>query len=292
MRQLPRDISPRRELGQNFLVDERALTREVELARIAAGDTVLEIGPGIGYLTERLAQQAGQDGQVVAVERDRQFASRLESLTRRYRNISVIWGDAVTVALPQFDRLVANLPYRVALPVLLRLLEYPFAGGLVMVQQDMARNICAGPGEAGYGWLGVTVQRLARAELLDTVPRTAFAPAPEVDSALVRLEPNGAPFPVPSAAAFRQLLDFLFLHRAAKLIAALQRLDDGPAVAPLLPARLRGKQVPQLTPAEFGEVSRFLDAHDVTLPAISDSVKRRAQQPRRKAAARRRPGSR
>lgn len=289
MRDLPRDIRPRRELGQNFLVDERILAREVELAGIAAGDTVLEIGAGIGNLTERLARQAGQ---VVAVERDRQFASRLDSLTRRYRNVSVIWGDARTVRLPQFDRLVANLPYRVALPALLRLLDCTFAGGLVMVQQEMARHICAGPGEAGYGWLGVTVQRLARVELLDTVPRAAFAPAPDVDSALVRLEPADAPFPVASAAAFRQLLDFLFLHRADRLAGALQRLPGAGDVASLLPGRLRGKQVSQLTPAEFGEVSRFLDAHDAALPVISNSVKRRAQQPRQQPTAPRRSGSR
>ena len=275
MRDLPPGVSPHRQLGQNFLLDERVLAREVELAAIAAGDTVLEVGPGIGNLTGLLAQRAGQ---VVAVERDRQFAARLDALAARYRNVSVIWGDARTVRLPRFDRVVANLPYRVALPVLFRLLECPFTAGLIMVQQDMARHICAGPGEAGYGRLGVTVQRLASAELLDTVPRTAFAPAPDVDSALVRLRPAGSPFPVASDAAFRRLLDFLFLHREDRLTGALQRLDGARAVAPRLPARLRGKQVTQLTPAEFGEVSRFLDSFDVRLPVISDSVKRRAHQ--------------
>jgi 16S rRNA (adenine1518-N6/adenine1519-N6)-dimethyltransferase len=289
VRDLPRDVSPNQQLGQNFLMDERVLAREVELAGIAAGDTVLEVGAGIGNLTGLLARRAGQ---VVAVERDRQFAARLDGLTARHPNVSVIWGDARTVRLPRFDRVVANLPYRVALPVLFRLLEHPFTAGLIMVQQDMARHICAGPGEAGYGRLSVTVQRLASAQLLETVPRTAFAPAPDVDSALVRLRPAGNPFPVASDAAFRRLLDYLFLHRDDRLIGALQRLDGARAVAPLLPGRLRGKQVIQLTPAEFGEVSRFLDARDVALPVVSDSVKRRAQQLRQRPSAARRQGSR
>ena len=284
MRDLPSDVGPHRQLGQNFLMDERILAREVELAGIAAGDTVLEVGPGIGNLTELLARRAGQ---VVTVERDRQFAERLDRLTARHPNVTVIWGDARTIRLPRFDRVVANLPYRVALPVLFRLLERPFTAGLIMVQQDMARHICAAPGERGYGRLSVTVQRLARAELLDTVPRAAFAPAPEVDSALVRLRPEARPFPVASDAAFRRLLDYLFLHRDERLIGALQQLDAARGIAPQLPARLRGRQVTQLTPAELGEVSRFLDARDVVLPVVSNTEKRRAQQQRPAPTARR-----
>ena len=284
MRDLPSDVGPHRQLGQNFLMDERILAREVELAGIAAGDTVLEVGPGIGNLTELLARRAGQ---VVTVERDRQFAERLDRLTARHPNVTVIWGDARTIRLPRFDRVVANLPYRIALPVLFRLLERPFTAGLIMVQQDMARHICAAPGEPGYGRLSVTVQRLARAELLDTVPRAAFAPAPEVDSALVRLRPEARPFPVASDAGFRRLLDYLFLHRDERLIGALQQLDAARGVAPQLPARLRGRQVTQLTPAELGEVSRFLDARDVALPVVSNTEKRRAQQQRSAPTARR-----
>jgi 16S rRNA (adenine1518-N6/adenine1519-N6)-dimethyltransferase len=253
------------------------LDREIGYADVAAEDTVLEIGAGTGNLTAGLAARARR---VVAVECDRQFAACLDRLADEHGNVAILWGDARTVPFPPFDRVVANLPYRVALPIIFRLLDYPFGCAVLILQQDMAQHLCAGAGQAGYGRLSVTVQRLALAELLDTVPRQAFSPPPEVASAMVRLRPIAAPFPVGSDAAFRQLLDYLFLHRDDRLASALQRLGDARAAVPALPRRLRDRPVAQLTPAEFGEISRFLDSRGVRLPKVSDSVKRRAQQRR------------
>jgi 16S rRNA (adenine1518-N6/adenine1519-N6)-dimethyltransferase len=286
---MPRDISPQRQLGQNFVLDERILEREIDYADIAAEDTVLEIGAGFGNLTERLAVRAGN---VIAVEFDRQFKNRLESLASIHGNISLIWGDARSVLLPPFNKVVANLPYRVALPIVFRLLDYPFGTAALLIQETMAQRICAGPGEAGYGRLSVTVQRLAHADLLDTVPRTAFSPAPDVDSAIVRLRPVAAPFSVAPAEAFRRLLDHLFLYRDDKLIFALQRLASAHAVALLLPKELRNRQVCQMTPAELGEVSRFLDSRKVDLPATSKAAKRKAGKPGLRPNAARRPVAR
>lgn len=282
---IPRNIKPQRQLGQNFLMDERVLEREVAYASITAEDTVLEVGAGIGNLTELLAVSSGH---VVAVEYDRQFKDRLEGLARVHGNISIIWGDALTVQLPSFSKVVANLPYRMALPIVLRLLSNPFENGVLMFQKDMAQHICAAPGEAGYGRLSVTVQRLAHTELLDTVPSMAFSPAPDVASAIVRLRPVDVPFPVASAEAFKRLLDHLLFYRDDKLSLALQRLSSEPAqaAAPLLPNKLRNKQVSQMTPEEFGEVSRFLDSHKVDLPAISNTAKRKAQKLRKQPEAR------
>ncbi len=279
MTDLLRNIRPQPELGQSFLMDGRILAREVGYAQVGAEDTVLEIGAGIGNLTEHLATRAGQ---VIAVECDQQFRPRLESLAEALGNITPLWGDALDVPLPLFSKVVSNLPYRIALPLILRLLDYPFSQGVVMLQENMARHICAGPGDAGYGRISVTVQRLARTQLLDTVPRSAFAPAPSVDSALVRLSPVASPFGVASAEAFKRLLDHAFLHREDALSAALRRLPGADAVAALLPRRLRGKLVCQLTPEELGEVSRFLDAHKVRLTAVSDAAKRTAQKPRQR----------
>lgn len=269
-----RGTRPQRDLGQNFLTDERFLDSEISYARVGPQDTVLEIGAGPGNLTERLASMAGH---VVAVEYDRQFRARLGSLARSRANITLIWGDALEVPLPSFTKVVANLPYRVALPVLLRLLGRRFDAGVVIVQKDMARKICAGPGQAGYGRVSVIVQRLAPAELLQVVPGSAFSPPPRVDSAIVRVRPVSDPFPVAAGEEFSRLLDNSFLHRDAKLGAALGRVAEAAA---LLPARLRDKQVSRLAPEEFGEVSRFLESRKVRLPAVSDSAKRRAQPPR------------
>ncbi len=272
---MPGGDRPRLDLGQNFLVDKASLDAEISYAGVTAGDTVLEVGAGTGNLTERLATRAGR---VVAIEYDRQFRARLESIANAAGNVTLVWGDALTVGLPAFSKVVANLPYRVALPVIMRLLDQPFDSAVLIVQKDMAQKICAGPGEAGYGRVSVTVQRLARAELLDTVPRSAFSPPPSVDSAMLRLTPVSDPFPVGSPEAFRRLLDNLFLRRGGKLADGLPGLAE---VTALLPGRLRGKQVSQLTPGEFGEVSRFLDSHKVRLPAVRNSAKRTAQATRR-----------
>jgi 16S rRNA (adenine1518-N6/adenine1519-N6)-dimethyltransferase len=268
---MPRRARPQLDLGQHFLVDEASLDAEIRYASVTATDTVLEIGAGPGNLTERLAARAGR---VVVIEYDRQFRPRLETVAAAKKNVTLVWGDAVTVELPPFTKVVANLPYRVALPVIMRLLEQPFDSAVLIVQKDMAQKICAAPGEPGYGRVSVTVQRLARAELLDTVARSAFSPPPRVDSAMLRLTPVKDPFPVGSAEAFRRLLDNVFLHRGEKLADALPGLAD---VAALLPGRLRGRQVSALSPEEFGEISRFLDSHKVRLPAVRDSVKRTAQ---------------
>jgi 16S rRNA (adenine1518-N6/adenine1519-N6)-dimethyltransferase len=276
---LPRDIRPQPRLGQSFLMEGRILECEIDYAGVGAEDTVLEVGAGIGNLTERLATRAGQ---VIAIEYDQQFRPRLDSLAETHGNITPLWGDALAVPLPPFSKVVSNLPYRVALPIILRLLDYPFASGVVMLQANMARRICAGPGEAGYGRISVTVQRLARTQLLDTVPRSAFSPEPSVDSAMVRLWPVTGPFGVASAEAFKRLLDHAFLFREDALSAALSRLAGAAAVAPLLPGKLRSKRVSQLAPEEFGEVSRFLDAHKVRLTAVSNAAKRTAQKPRKR----------
>jgi 16S rRNA (adenine1518-N6/adenine1519-N6)-dimethyltransferase len=279
MTDLLRDIRPQPRLGQSFLMDGHILECEIDYARVGADDTVLEVGAGIGNLTERLATRAGH---VIAVECDRQFRRRLDSLVQIHGNITPLWGDALAVPIPPFSKVVSNLPYRVALPIIFRLLDYPFADGVVMLQENMARHICAGPGEAGYGRISVTVQRLARTQLLDTVPRSAFSPAPSVDSAMVRLWPVTGPFGVASSEAFKRLLDHAFLYREDRLSAALGRLAGAAAVLALLPGSLRSKRVSQLRPEEFGEVSRFLDAHKVRLPAVSDAAKRTAQKPRKR----------
>ena len=259
------------DLGQNFLTDTASLDAEIGYAKVAATDTVLEIGAGTGNLTERLAARAGQ---VIAIEYDRRFRQRLDELARAHGNIELIWGDAVAVRLPRFDKVVANLPYRVALPVIMRLLDHPFDRAVLIVQKDMAQKVCAGPDEAGYGRVSVTVQRLARAELLEVVAASAFSPPPRVDSAMLRLTPVRNPFAVGSAEAFRRLLDNLFLRRSDKLADALPGLAD---ITAQLPGRLRGRQVSCLTPEEFGEVSRFLGSHKVRLPPVRNSVKRTAQ---------------
>jgi 16S rRNA (adenine1518-N6/adenine1519-N6)-dimethyltransferase len=274
MIEIPPSIKPRRSLGQNFLMDERVLEREVECVHITADDVVLEIGAGTGKLTQRLAQRAKR---LIAIEYDRQFTDSLLILTRAHANIEFLWGDALVLELPAFDKLAANLPYHIALPILLRLLSYPFVEGVVVIQKDMAQRICAQPGQVGYGRLAVVAQRLAHAEIVATVPREAFMPLPHVDSAMLRIRPIKKPFAIASDDLFKCLLDHVFLYREDTLTTALYHLPSARPVIPLLPKKLRLKQITRITPDEFGEVSRFLDSHKVRLPITSNAIKRKAQ---------------
>jgi 16S rRNA (adenine1518-N6/adenine1519-N6)-dimethyltransferase len=203
-------LHPKRSLGQNFLVDPNTARRVVALAAVPAGTPVLEIGPGLGSLTLALLA-AGHD--VVALELDQQLVGVLESVlaaAERGDHARVERGDAMTVDL---DALlgaespswacVSNLPYNVAVPVVVRLLEGAPAVDriLVMVQREVGERLAAGPGDPQYGAVSVKVTYYAVAEVVGLVPPTVFVPRPKVESALVRLQRRAAPpVTVPSAA--------------------------------------------------------------------------------------------
>lgn len=252
-------LRPNKKLGQHFLVDQALLERELAYAALGPGETVLEIGPGIGNLTALLA---GQAGKVFAVERDPQFRGCLGELQQQHPQLEIIWGDAVEVEFPPFDKVVANLPYQVALPLIFKLLERRFERAVLMVQRDLARRLVAKVGESGYGRLSIAVGRRAEAEVLEEVPRQAFHPPPEVESALVRLDRTRPRFSVPDEEFFRVVLEAFFKNRQAPLSQAALAVRDQELPQPLLaktlarlPEKLRRKPVCRLTPAEFGEIT-------------------------------------
>jgi 16S rRNA (adenine1518-N6/adenine1519-N6)-dimethyltransferase len=279
---LPREVRSKKELGQHFLVDEAILRREVEHAEISPSDVVLEIGAGPGNLTELLAATGAR---VVAIEADPQFRPALSALEKRHPNLEVVWGDATEVGLPAFTRAVGNLPYRVALPLILTIIENRFSAGVFMVQRDLGERLCAEPGGRGYGRISVTAQRRASFEPLETVGPEAFVPPPAVESMLVRVVPRGESFAVPSDDSFRLLLDFLFLHREERVGDVLGELGRrvGKRLPPV-PRRLRTKPVETLTPEEFGVLSRMLDSARISVPAVSPKVKQRRQRAGRRRA--------
>ena len=249
-------IWPRRALGQNFLQDRDLLTREVLYAELQGTETVLEIGPGPGNLTEVLLPRAGR---VAAIERDRRFAPMLEKLQVRYGNLEILWGDALEIPFPPFDKVVANLPFTPALPLLFKLLELRLARGIMLLQQSLAERLCARVGERGYCRLSVAVGRIAIVELLEVVPPRAFFPPPEVAGALVlvRSMPRSQ-FAIPSEDFFRLLLERLFTRREAPLAEAAQQLQDFAFVDRALSSlggKLARKPVYRLTPREFGRIA-------------------------------------
>ena len=215
-------LRPSRRRGQHFLADPNTARRIVRLARVEPGDRVLEIGAGLGSLTLALRER---ECSVLAVEIDPRLVSILESEMGDDPDVRVVAGDALTVDLDALLgagpwRCVSNLPYNVATPVVIRLLEEAptVASGLVMVQREVAQRLVAGPGTPAYGAPSVRVAYYAEAKIVGTVPRAVFVPVPKVDSALVELiRRDTPPVDVPSRALLFELVRAGFAHRRQML---------------------------------------------------------------------------
>ncbi|MBI2704830.1 MAG: 16S rRNA (adenine(1518)-N(6)/adenine(1519)-N(6))-dimethyltransferase RsmA [Actinobacteria bacterium] len=189
-------LVPSRALGQNFVVDPNTVRRVARLAAIAPGDRVVEIGAGLGCLTLALAEAGAQ---VTAIEIDRFVLPALREVSES-AGVTVVEGDAMRLDWPRLlgaDRwsLVANLPYNVATPLVLDLLdEVPqIERMLVMVQREAGERLAATPGSAAYGIPSVKVAYWAAAEVVGSVPPTVFVPQPRVDSVLVRIVRRAEP---------------------------------------------------------------------------------------------------
>jgi 16S rRNA (adenine1518-N6/adenine1519-N6)-dimethyltransferase len=218
------DIRPKKSLGQHFLADPNTARRIARLAEVEPGDDVLEIGPGLGSLTLALIERGAH---VRAVELDPELAHVAETVT----GIEVRVGDALTVA---FDELLAgepdwscvsNLPYNVAVPVVVRILEEAAAVTriVVLVQREVAERLAAAPGGPEYGAVSVKVTYYAEAALLGTVPASVFVPRPRVESALVRLQRRAAPpVAVPSESDLFALVRSGFAQRRKMLRSSLR----------------------------------------------------------------------
>ncbi len=189
-------LSLKKSLGQNFLVDSNILRNIVTAAQLSPDKGALEIGPGIGALTQYLAEAAGR---VVAVEIDQRLLPVLAETLSRYPHASVIHEDILKVDLHRlFEErfseqaavsVVANLPYYVTTPIVMKLLEsrLPLENIVVMVQKEVAQRMGAAPGSKAYGSLSIAVQYYCEPEIVAIVPHTVFIPQPDVDSAVIRL---------------------------------------------------------------------------------------------------------
>lgn len=184
-----------KKFGQNFLIDPHVLEKIVDAAQITAQDCVLEIGPGIGTMTQYLAESAGE---VVAVEIDRALIPILQDTLSAYDNVTIINEDILKVDVQQIVeernqgrpiKVVANLPYYITTPIIMSLLEnhVPLQSITIMVQKEVAERMQVGPGTKEYGALSLAVQYYARPEIVAHVPANCFMPRPNVDSTVIRL---------------------------------------------------------------------------------------------------------
>jgi 16S rRNA (adenine1518-N6/adenine1519-N6)-dimethyltransferase len=215
-------VSPTKKLGQNFVHDPNTVRRIVAAAGLTPDDVVLEVGPGLGSLTLGLV---GAAAHVHAVEIDPVLAAALPETVRSDR-LTVHAADALRVTAAEFDppptMLVANLPYNVAVPVVLHLLATlpTLRGGLVMVQKEVADRLVAGPGSKVYGVPSVKLAWYADARAAGRVPPAVFWPVPNVDSGLVAFTCHAPPADVPRARVFA-VVDAAFAQRRKTLRAAL-----------------------------------------------------------------------
>lgn len=256
-------LQPTKKLGQNFVIDANTVRRIVKSAGVVAGETVVEVGPGLGSLTLGLLEAGAS---VVAVEIDKRLAAQLPVTVGELAPdaaLTVITGDALRVtALPGDPTvLVANLPYNVSVPVLLHFLEHfgSIDRGLVMVQAEVGERVAAGPGSKVYGAPSVKAAWYGSFSTAGKVSRQVFWPVPNVDSILVRFQRHEQPGTQAERLATFELVDAAFQQRRKMLRQALSVVlgDSGLASARLEAAGIaptaRGEE---LTVADFLRVAR------------------------------------
>ena len=189
------NFSFQKKFGQNFLIDTNVLDRIIEASRITREDCVLEIGPGIGTMTQYLAERAGE---VIAVEIDKALIPILQETLADYDNVTVINDDILKVDINKIVqernggrpiKVVANLPYYITTPIIMGLFEkhVPLKSITIMVQKEVADRMQVGPGTKDYGALSLAVQYYAKPEIVANVPPNCFIPRPNVGSAVIRL---------------------------------------------------------------------------------------------------------
>ena len=254
-------VRPKKRLGQHFLADENILGVIERLAELRSQDVVLEVGPGLGVLTRRLADRAGH---VHAVELDRSLEPELAELAAR-PNVDLHWGDALQLDLaslaPAPTKLVANLPYNVATPLVAESLDGLPSLRLwtVMVQREVADRFFAAPSTKAYGAVSVLVQLAAERTGFHPVARTVFRPPPNVDSALVAFRRT----PLPERfGRVKQVVEASFAHRRKTLpnSVALARLASREEAAAALEriGRAPETRAEALEPREFVDLTAAL----------------------------------
>ena len=259
------DFSFKKRFGQNFLIDSHVLDKIIRGAEIGKEDAVLEIGPGIGTLTQALCEAAGE---VTAVEIDRDLIPILEKTLAAYDNVRIINEDILKLDLSAISekplKVVANLPYYITTPIIMGLFESgaPLLSITVMVQKEVADRMQAAPGGKDYGALSLAVQYYAEAEIIANVPPNCFIPRPGVGSAVIRLTKHTAPPVQPKDEKFMfRLIRAAFAQRRKTLVNTLRNDSalsysreqlEAVLAAMGLPAAVRGER---LSLAEFAELS-------------------------------------
>ncbi|RFU66926.1 16S rRNA (adenine(1518)-N(6)/adenine(1519)-N(6))-dimethyltransferase RsmA [Peribacillus saganii] len=275
-------FSFKKSLGQNFLIDTNILGRIVDHAELTEESGAIEIGPGIGALTEQLAKRSKK---VVAFEIDQRLLPILNETLSPYDNVKIIHQDILKadvrgVIKEQFSEIkdlmvVANLPYYVTTPIIMKLLEehLPIRGIVVMLQKEVADRIAAVPGTKEYGSLSIAIQYYTKAETVMVVPKTVFVPQPNVDSAVIRLTKRDKPIvEVKDETFFFYVVRASFAQRRKTILNNLtSQLPDGKEKKEVILAALDSVGIDPTRRGETLSIEEFARLSDGLL-GFSESV--------------------
>lgn len=265
------NITANKLLGQNFLIDQEIVNKIVNSAGIDKEDLVIEIGPGLGTLTNELLKKAGK---VVCVELDKKMIEILEDRFKLFNNIEIINDDILKVNLSKIiqdskmtkTKIVANLPYYITTPIIMKLLEAKedFDSITVMIQKEVADRLCAKTGSREAGAITYAVEYYAVAEKLFIVPNNSFIPSPKVESEVITLKPKKEKnTDVKDEEKLFKIIKYAFMQRRKTLVNTLQNTDIGVGKEEIkeileklkINEKIRGEA---LTLEEFIEISNLL----------------------------------
>ncbi|MGJ7923161.1 16S rRNA (adenine(1518)-N(6)/adenine(1519)-N(6))-dimethyltransferase RsmA [Neobacillus sp. LXY-4] len=272
-------FSFKKSLGQNFLIDPNILKRIVDHADITEETGAIEIGPGIGALTEHLARSSKK---VVAFEIDQRLLPILTETLAPYPNVEVIHQDVLKADVKAVIEekladvkdimVVANLPYYVTTPIIMKLLEekLPIRGLVVMLQKEVADRISAQPGTKEYGSLSIAIQYYTKAEIVMTVPKTVFVPQPNVDSAIIRLTVREKPaVEMMNEEFFFQVIKSSFAQRRKTILNNLTtQLPNGKEKKEAIVLALTEAKIDPSRRGETLSIEEFARLSDALLPAF------------------------
>lgn len=269
------DFNFKKKFGQNFLTDHNILTKITQTSELSKEVNVIEIGPGIGSLTQYLLEEAAE---VMAFEIDKSLIPILEETMAPYDNFTLVSADILKVDLlseiqkfknPNLPiKVVANLPYYITTPILMHLIEskIPFSEFVVMMQKEVADRIAASPKTKAYGSLSIAVQYYMEASVAFIVPRTVFIPAPNVDSAILKMVRREAPLvEVEDEEWFFKTMHSSFVHRRKTLMNNLQAAF-GKESKPEIEKLLAQAEISPTIRGEALSIEEFAKLADALLP--------------------------
>lgn len=256
-------IRPSKRRGQHFIIDEKVVEKQADYAELRASDLVYEIGAGLGALTEAIADKGSR---LVSIEIDDRLLKLVSRIFNEHKNVSLLRADALSFEMRGINKVVSNIPYNLSSQITFKILESDFEVAILAYQIDFAKRMVAKAGSKEYGRLSVNIYYKADVEILERIPRQAFFPMPNVDSAIVKLTHKKPPFSVENELFFFRVLRELFPYRNQMLRKVLRRFlirnnyANLEASKIIKDAAVQDDRIRNIQPESFAKLSNLLFA--------------------------------